>query len=436
MGLMKDFIKYAQKPFALVLTTTLLLVGCKDEKVTSIPTITYYSPQYMQEFIVADTVDVHALITDDVPVTMVRVNITNEDFMPVSQSMTFSPNATSWELTTRIPIEDESLETGSYYILVRAENGTAFKNQYQEIIIRGLDREFKQLLVVTEGGFNEFKIWGSADLEDIQPLISINGDFMSSAISHADQLLFIAGHTNPNIHAYNLDNNDLEWSIAVPPGTPVHNEGCLHFDELLYATYHYNYIHGYSPSGQVSFNVFTEELDAPERIYRHGEFVLVEMQKKNANNPYIATYFNLTGNLKQKRFIAFDVIDFQSMDENRIVILANKDGHGVISTYDVGADILTDMGETADRLNGSAILGNGVVVIAGEENIHALIPGTGQLFILLNQGAETIRYESISDLLYLATSSKIEVYSYPEMVNQKTLLFSDTILDIQIQYSK
>ena len=168
MGFIKDFIKYAQKICWLVLTTTLLLVGCKDEKVTTIPTITYYSPQYLQEFTVADTIDIHALITDDVPVTLVKVNITNEDFIPVSASMIFSPNATSWELSTRIPIEDESLETGSYYTLIRAENGTTYKNQYQEIIIRGLEREFKQLLVITEGGFNEFKVWGSADLDSIE----------------------------------------------------------------------------------------------------------------------------------------------------------------------------------------------------------------------------------------------------------------------------
>ncbi len=436
MRFFKYFIKNAQKPLELVLTTALLLVGCKDEKVTSIPTITYYEPQYKQEYNVADTVDVHALITDDVPVTRVKVNITTEDFIPASQSQVYKPNTTSWELKTSIPIEDKLLETGSYYVLIRAENGMTYKNQYQEILIRGLEREFKQLLVMTEGGFNEFRIWGSADLDTILPLINISGDFMASAISHAHQMLFIAGHTNPNIHAYDLGNNDLEWSIEVPPGTPVHNEGCLHYDELLYATYHYNYIQGYSPAGQVGFNVFTEEFDAPERIFRHREFVIVEMQKKNANNPYIATYFNLTGNEKQKRFITFDVIDFQSIDENMVLILANKDGHGVICTYDVVSDILTYMMETVDRINGSAMMENGVVAIAGEENIHAWIPGTGQLSKLLNQGAETIRYETISDFLYLATSDKIEVYSYPEMVNQKTLLFSDTILDIQIQYSK
>jgi hypothetical protein len=436
MGLYSYFIKITAKQLVLVTAIALLLVGCKDEKVTSFPTITYYSPQVMQEYNVVDTVDVHVLITDDVPVTLVKVNITNEDFMPVTPSKIFYPNATSWELNTRIPIDDVSLETGTYFTLVRAENGSNFKNQYQEILLRGLEREFKQLVVITEGGFNEFRIWGSTDLDVIQHLISVNGDFAASAVSHTDQLLFIAGRTNPNIHAYDLETNDLSWMITVPPGTPVHNEECLHFDELLYATYHYEYIRGYGPSGQVNFNVFTEELDAPERIYRHEDYVLVEMQKKNANNPYIGTYFNLTGNLKQKRFIVFDVIDFQSINKNKVVILANKDGHGLISTYDVEADILTNQGETPDRINGSAMLDNSIVAIAGKENIHAWISETGQLLTLLNQGAERIRYETISDFLYLASSTKVEVFSYPEMVNQKTLLFSDTILDIQIQYSK
>lgn len=429
-------LKYSLFQFLAAITFALLLVGCKEEKDTRIPQIIYYSPGYKQEFIVKDTVPVHAMITDEALISAVKVNLTDANFVTASAVQTFQPNSSSFELITGIPIADESLESGKYYVLVRAENNGNFKNQYQEIHITGLEQEFRQLLVITEGGFNEIKISGTEDLDKIEGRFTFSGDYAGSAISQADQLLFIAGRNNPNIHAYRLDNYALSWMKEVTPGKPIHNDGCLHFNGWLYATYNYEYIHGYGPGGQLQFNVFTEEFDAPERIYRHKDFILVEMQKKNANNPYIATYFNTTGNEKQRRFISFDVIDFHNLDDDRVLVVANQAGSGVIFSYDVNADVLTVLKELGEGIRSSAMTIDGMIALAGGAHTFLFTPSTGQLAPVLDHGGMVIRYEHLSGSLMLGSGLNIEVYSFPEMVNQKTLLFSDTILDMHIQYSK
>ena len=151
--------------FSLLIFTTflILLVGCKKEKDTHIPVITYYSPQHNQAFNVLDTVLVEALITDQKMITSVKVNLTNEEFITVSEARSFSPNTNSYELKTKLAIDDEALESGTYYVLIRADNGDNFKNKYQQILIQGTEQEFVQLLAVTDGGFMTLKVMGSAD---------------------------------------------------------------------------------------------------------------------------------------------------------------------------------------------------------------------------------------------------------------------------------
>lgn len=409
---------------------------CREEKDTSIPVIIYQAPQFRQEFTVNDTIEVSASITDKQVITYVKVNLTDKDFTPVSASRTFAPNSPSFDLKTQLWIDDLSLQSGTYYVLIRAENEEEFKNQYQEIILHGPEQEFRQLLVVTAGGSNGFSVHGTEDLDTSAQLLTIAGDYAGSDISLEDQLLFVAGVHSPNVQAYDLGNYSLAWEKEIPPGQPVHNNDCLYFQELLYTTYYYDYIQGYSPSGQLDFNVFTEDFDSPERIFRHKNLVLVEMQKKNAVDPYIGTYFAATGNLKQKRFINFDITDFHSMDDDRVIILSNKEGHGIIHTYDVGGDILTFMMETDDPVHASVTLGNGLIAIAGEGFTYSYNANTNLLVKLLDKGGSSIAYEHLSGLLFLGNANKIDIYKFPEMVNQKTLLFSDTIFEMHVQYSE
>jgi len=320
--------------------------------------------------------------------------------------------------------------------LIRAENSENFKNKYQEISIQGLPLDFEQLVIVTSGGLNTLGVTGTEDFEVATPLFSITGDYAASEISSSDKLLFIAGKNNPNVHAYNLTGNALSWFVEVTPGKPMHNDGCLYFDGLLYTTYNYDFIHGYTPAGQIGYHVSIEEFDAPGRIFKHGDFILAEMQKKNTNNPYIVTYYALTGNEKQRRFMDFDVIDFYSMDEQNIIIVTNRNGTGAIYMYDVNNDILTFRREIEETINVTVKTGNETIILAGNSAIYTYNMVTDNLFTILNKGALTLAYEHLSGSLITGSFLKIDVYQYPEMVNQKTLLLSDTILDMHIQYSK
>jgi len=110
--LLKISIQHIDNLQLFTLLIVLLLMGCKEEKDTRIPEITYISPQHKQEFVVSDTISVHAIITDETMITSVKVNLTDENFIAVSAAKTFFPNLPSYEVETNLLTDDESLESG------------------------------------------------------------------------------------------------------------------------------------------------------------------------------------------------------------------------------------------------------------------------------------------------------------------------------------
>lgn len=414
----------------------LVFFSCKKEADNRIPAISYLQPSYLQQFSVEDTIPVKAQVQDEKEITRIQVSLVDANFSPVSAPQLFYPATASYLLDTRLPIPDQSLESGNYYVFVKADNGVNFKNKYQEVILHGLDQEYLQTVVITEGGLNQVQVFGTSDFEGTSLLKVITGDFSASAISSKDKLLFVAGRNNTNLWAYDLDQNEVAWTREITPGLPIHNNGCLHFNDFLYATYNYDFIHGYTPSGNIGFDVSIEEFDAPERIYRHGEFVLAEVQKKNAIDPYIATYFASTGNEKQRRFIDFDIVDFHAKNKDEVIVACNQEGKGMLYSYNVTNDMLTFILEFQDKINASVKTGTNTLALAGESGIYSYSMVYGIVTEILDSGADVLVFEHLSGSLITGKFTQLELYSYPEMVNQKTLLFSDTILDIQIQYSK
>lgn len=424
------------KNIPLVLLFIILLFSCRKEENSSIPVIEVHLPEYLALYDVYDTISVQATISDEIELESIQVKLTDSNFNPVTKAEVFYPGTMDYNLSTKIVIDNPSLESGHYYVLVKANNGNNSKNKYQEIILQGLEQEFKQLLIITEGTANTIQVFRTDDLESADILTTFDGDFTASAISPADKLLFVAGENSLNLLAYNLETNTVAWQKQKTPGLPMHNPECLCFNGLLYTTYNYNYIHGYTATGQINYDVFIDEFDAPGIIYKHSDFILTEIQKKNAVDPYIATTFALTGEEKQRRLITDDVVAFESVDEDQVLVIFNKNNQGSIYLYDVQNDLMSFRHDVPERINTTVKVSGETLVLAGNEKLFAYSMENEVLFTILEKGATILAWEHIQNVLLLGNETVVEGFVYPEMVNQKTLQFSDTILDMQIQYTK
>ena len=76
------------------------------------------------------------------------------------------------------------------------------------------------------------------------------------------------------------------------------------------------------------------------------------------------------------------------------------------------------------------------VILATNSKLYEFSATGGELTVVLNSGASGLYFEEISKKLLITNGLEAEVYEYPQMENQKTLLFSDSILCILFEYSK
>ena len=217
----------------------------------------------------------------------------------------------------------------------------------------------------------------------------------------------------------------------------MQHDHCLNFYvNTLYASLNYQHIYGYSTQGMITFDATINEMDAPAGIFRHGDYVLVDVQKKNNSQPLIRTHYALTGNEKQSYLNWMQVVEFFSYSNDSVIICANEGGGSKVFFYDVEANSHSELFSFETKMRCVAAIHSYQLIIGLENSLYEVNLNTGNAVKLQQDHSYSlIRYETFSGMLYLVLENQIEIYRYPEMEYQKTLTFSDTILDVLLHYS-
>ena len=112
----------------------IIITSCKKE-VNSDPQIVIISPTENQQFNVLDTIQVKCIVCDDNGIENIKTVLVNESLIPVLNPVNYYPQTENKNIDLEIlyPLDDIHLESGKYFILVRAFDGTHFKNKYVSI---------------------------------------------------------------------------------------------------------------------------------------------------------------------------------------------------------------------------------------------------------------------------------------------------------------
>ncbi len=156
-----------------IIVCLFFLLSCKKDLDTQHPVIVYQSPTVLQEFEVLDIISVIAEISDDRIIESVKVELVNKEFSPILPAVVLYPKSANYHLDIEYPIEDVYIESGEYYMHIRAEDGTNFKSQYQLVKIIGIPRQFEKLIVLTYQNFNKIRVSEIDKLDNLNFLFDI-----------------------------------------------------------------------------------------------------------------------------------------------------------------------------------------------------------------------------------------------------------------------
>jgi hypothetical protein len=414
-----------------------LLTGCGKENTDRIPEINVYSPAINQVFNVSDTILVSGKVWDDKMLASIKVVLTDQSFQPVHKAFYLYPASNNFILDLHYPLDNLNLKGGKHFLQVRADDGFNFRNFYQEIYLVELPLYLKQVVVLTKPQGSVIHIHRINPDDEMEQIASVTGYFAASEISSEDRQLYIAGKNTLNLLAFDLTEKTIVWQKSTIQPFPMHSDNSLYFDEILLVSFNYDHIQGYNEGGSVVFNSSTQPTDAPARIFRTGNFVLADFQKKNTVPSFIKTMYFTTGAEKQRIQTSFKVVDFHTHTNNTLVITANNANNGLILSYKIDQNLLYTEKTLPQKINCSAAIDENHYLIGTDASLLQYHRGQNQLMELLaGQGAERLVYEHQTERVFIAKGNQVLVYQYPQMQYQKTFPFSDTILNLHLQYAR
>ena len=417
----------------------ILVISCHKDSDTNSPAITLVRPAQGAVYNVYDTIWISALISDESKLESVKVSLLDKDQKPILVPQMFTPSTSEYTLNTGIPIDDIHLETGTYSLQVKAFDGFNYTNAYKEILIREIPLKLKSVVLLSRGGIYSIDISILSESGTWNKIFFLNGDYKASDICSFDQLVFTAGARSGNLNATSLPVGPVVWQVPLLSSPPYrYFEDILYLSPLLYVANYNGSIYGYNRNGTViySSNVFPDYF--PEKLGFTNNFLLADLHSKTGNVSLLAAYYLATGSYMQSTNLTMDVIAFETVDNDNVLVFGNEGSIGKILEYTISQNKLRVLKVFPDGIiHAIARKDDQNIFIAGNQAVHWYIRPTNTLveFLPGKQNA-LIDFDKVNNRLYALSNHNLATY---EMFNSTPVLnipVVDSALALHLLYNK
>ncbi len=166
--------------------------SCADEKDEEPPRVILESPYENQTFLTVDSIEVVVGITDNEQIKSIKVGLVDEDYNDLGIERSYPASGTSYTLATDFLLEEPFLESGSYYLAVRASDGENVGSGYVRVQLTAIERVVENLLVVTANS-TQTKVYTGENMGDWSLKGSYAIDLAGAALNYRQNLLGLAG---------------------------------------------------------------------------------------------------------------------------------------------------------------------------------------------------------------------------------------------------
>ena len=204
----------------LFLLTILCITGCKKRDEVP-PEVVMELPYNQAHYQYGDVIPVKASVSDNQSLFSIEVSLVNADQQVVMPTRLFHPEEAVYSLSMGFELNDVRLETGTYFVRVRASDGEHTQNEFREVHITGAAKAVKEILFVEQSGgtYNLSALndtTGNTSLE-----WTIGQEFLCMVVNSWDQVVGVSGHTNEDFVAIDWESKFEKWREQVVAGVSV-----------------------------------------------------------------------------------------------------------------------------------------------------------------------------------------------------------------------
>ena len=423
-----------------VIIVCFVLVSFSCKKVTDEqdPVIIIDLPEENKNINIPDTLHIKAVVSDDNKLESIQIVITDEYFIPAFNSYSYPVDGNPTKIEDHLVLDDILIESGIYFLKIRASDGVNTKNAYRKIYVNGVPRELNNVIIITKNA-GDIVVQSVDNTFSLNHLFTVNGSYETSEINSRHQLLYIAGSYSDHLRAFNLMNYDQEWIIEGENHPPLpYFRNLLYDDDLLFVSTSKGEIRWYN---EHKVNLSSAVMDGkmvPGLCCLHGEFIVTESSEISGVHKYLLSFYLVSGSPANKLLVDMDIAGIFPKEENKLYVPGNKLNEGGLYIYNTqtngiekirqfdGKKIIAS--ESVDKNNLFIAFGDGVYLYT--YNLNSLT-----LFIPA-LSAQIMRFDAIGSILYIAESMRVSSYKYPQGYLIDNVDMPKEIMNMHLHYNK
>jgi len=426
------------RPVLLSLLSIVVLGACDDRDVEP-PVITVTAPSENAYFAVFDTVEVAYQVSDDRGVESVTVKLVNQDFIPVAGQVTQSIGKLSHSGIALLVIDNRQLESGKYFILVTATDGTNDRNAFREIHVAAHPFALRAVLMADRNSSGQGTLYRVDSLYgSITPFAMPGQDIGRVCVSSAWDRVTVAGAKGTGIVQYDLLGTGQRWTASAnnqPPAATYHD--MVSDGANLFLSLYTREVRGYTLDGALILNRQFDN-DRPYTLYADERHVMVELREIGGGQNRLMVLRQ--GNFSEKWLVTLpmEIAAICRRSGSEVFIFGNQDGQAKVLLYDAESNGWWEPRQLPQGRVLHAVKGEGqTYYLALESGLYAYTYSPNYLnSIRTGEVFQRLVFNRAERLLLGAKGSSLLVMAPQQGAVLSELNHSDSITDLDIRYTK
>ncbi len=430
--------------FILLLYLFFLIISCRKPDVI-FPDFTIDKPYELSMWSVGDTIDFQITLKT-LPVNLIDITIVNTSMMPVSPSISFTVEDNNNVIKGKYIINNMYLETDIYYFRVRvADMQNNITSRFVKIHISEMPLQSIALFILAKHNDNVYNIYRCDTINNCVGILSLNTDYIASAINSRHGYLYVCGRYTGPLAAYDINNEyQLAWkedALTNPPFPWF--EGMSYDGKYLIAGYNDFRVKGFYPDGTTAFvfqlsgilpNTFLRHYNSQQKIY----YLIIAGTNHIGTKQYISVHFALTNAQMQYLETDFKILKLLSRNNDDIYLFGNRQEQAVMKIYRISQNYTYEpVLFPGGRLFDAIAVRQGINIISLSGGLFIYNDAYVSLFPYGNfTGGGNLTYDANTDKIYYAKNNTVYVIDYLTQNIEATAVIPDSIVSMHILYNK
>lgn len=415
-----------------------LISACQKHDHRTPPVITVSVPATGQSFTVGDTLRVSGSVQASSPLKYISISVTDAALSPVLPVITLETQGNSENFSAEIPVNDITLQSGSYYLLVRASDESLSTNSFTPININGASKQLLFTIVLTRGQqhLNLYKVYPDFSYTGI---MTLPADYSGSGCLTSAGLMITGGRYNTDVIAREVFNWQNQWTVPVTPSAALpYFDATRVNDSRVFVSYHDGRFEMYNRYGQKELLKTTPGGYVAMQFALNTSFLLTFQRNIANTGRKLVSYYSGTFAQYNQLIWNLDVVKLYFLDESRCFVFCNDGNNGYIKLYTIPTNSYWDGYAPAGPIRDVCCINGMNYLVAAGNNLLWLNHEMSSLVPLLTAVEPgSVYFDAPSQAFVIAEGPfRLSRYLFPMATFTHSLTFADSIVAVHPVFNK